>query len=320
MEKDIYNFHKQLEESFEIVNESKWKPHCQYIVSGMGGSHLQADILKAFFPELPILIHSDYGLPSLFSKKAGFVAVSYSGNTEEVLDSLKEAIKKKMPVFVISKGGALIEKAKEEGFPFIKLPENDIQPRLGIGYSFKALLKCFFLEKAEKDCLSLANNILEKRDFLKEKAQKIASLIEEGVPIIYASAQNEILARVFKINFNETTKIPSFYNTLPELNHNEMTGFDIKPINRHLSSNMIFTFLRDKDDHQRVQKRFDVLKEVLEKRDMKIIEIDIEGETKLDKLFSSVILSAWISYYLSFYYKTEPSSVPMVEEFKKLIK
>ncbi len=320
MEKDIYNFHEQLKKDFEIVNESDWKKQNEYILSGMGGSHLQADILKALMPDFSLSIHSSYGLPSLSTKKLGLVAASYSGNTEEVLDSTKKALQKKIPTIIISKGGSLIEKAEAENIPFIKLPQNNIQPRLAIGYSFKALLKTFYLDELAEECSSLADTIYEKRDFLKKEGEKLVSLLEEKIPIIYAGDKNEILARIFKINFNETTKIPSFYNTLPELNHNEMTGFDVKPINKHLSGNMIFIFLRDRDDSERIKKRFDVLKTLLENRELKVLEIDIDQETRLEKLFSTFILSSWVSYYLSFYYKTEPSAVPMVEEFKNLIK
>lgn len=320
MERDIYNFHEQLQEEFEIENEENWKKHNNYVLSGMGGSHLQGDILKAVLPDFPIIIHSNYGLPLLSPKKFSLIAASYSGNTEEVLHSVQEAAQREVPTIIISKGGELIDKAKEDGISFINLPQNNIQPRLAIGYSFKALLKALSLEDLEEECSSLATKISEKRDFLKKEGEKMVSVIEEKIPIIYASNNNDILARIFKINFNETTKIPSFYNSLPELNHNEMTGFDVKPINKHLSGGMSFIFLRDKDDNERIKKRFDVLKSLFETRGLQVLEVDIIGETRLEKMFSTVILSAWASYYLSFHYKTEPSAVPMVEEFKDLIK
>ncbi len=320
MEKDIYNFHQQLLANFEVVNEKKWHLQKHYILSGMGGSRLPADILKALLPEFPLFVHNNYSLPALVNKNSGFIGASYSGNTEEVLDSLKAAIFCKLPVLLISKGGKLLETAEAENFPFIQLPQNDVQPRLALGYSFKALTKGLNLKEQEAQCSLVSKKIMKRRDALQDAGKKLAALLEEKVPIIYADAQNEVLARIFKINFNETTKIPSFYNILPELNHNEMTGFDAKPINKHLSSNMIFIFLRDKSDEKKNKKRFDVLKTLFQKREMQILEVDVEGTSRMEKIFSAVILSAWTSYYLSFYYKTEPSLVPMVEEFKELIK
>ncbi len=318
MKDDIYNFSEQFKVNLRTENKERWPKCSQYILAGMGGSHLQADTLKSLKPNLPLIVHSEYGLPDT-TTDTGIICASYSGNTEETISSLDEALIRNLPVIIISKGGKLIEISKEKELPYIKLPEESIQPRLALGQSFKALLKALEVSDLEKQLPLLSKSIYQRRDSLKTKGEELAQKLGDRLPIIYSSTSNEIAAKIFKINFNETTKIPSFYNTVPELNHNEMTSFDVVPLSKHLSGNMLFLLLSDREDSKRNRRRFEVLRGVLEKRGLDVIEVEMEGETKAEKLFTTVILSAWTSYYLSFYYKTDPAGVPMVEEFKGMI-
>ena len=47
--------------------------------------------------------------------------------------------------------------------------------------------------------------------------------------------------------------------------------------------------------------------------------IDLESGSPLFKIFSNTILGDWVSYYLALEYKTDPTPVEIVEEFKKLM-
>jgi glucose/mannose-6-phosphate isomerase len=318
MKEDIYNFHKQLLFNPETQNEEKWGAYQNYLLAGMGGSHLQGDILLSLFDNASLSIYSDYGLP-IIKKETGVVVASYSGNTEEAIDNFNNAVSNELSVVAISKGGKLLELAKERSLPYIELPQNDTQPRMGAGYTISALLKVMGM-KEEKERVERAADKLEKRkDLLLEQGKKMSFLIEGKVPIIYSSEKNSVVAKIWKINFNEGSKIPSFYNTIPELNHNEMNGFDINSFTKELSEKMMFFLLCDKKDHPRNQKRISVLKSVLEKRNFLVLKVEMEGEERVEKIFSSIILSGWIAYYLAEVYNNDPSVVPMVEEFKKMI-
>ncbi len=319
IKEDIYNFSEQFGFSPEIKNEEKWGSFGKYVLLGMGGSHLQGDVLRAVLPDFPLHLHSDYGLPAVDFGSTGVIAASYSGNTEEVLDSFSVALEKNIPVSVITKGGKLLEMAKEKQVPYIKLPQSGIQPRVALGYSFKALLKMLRIEWQEGEVEKLAKSLQKEQTGLKKKGEKTSLQIREMIPVVYASRRNSVVASIWKINFNETSKIPAFYNIIPELNHNEMTGFDKTPVTEGLNEKMIFIFLVDKEDDPRNQRRMEALKKVLEKRGFGVVEIEIRGRSRMEKVFSSILLSAWTSYYLSGFYNTDPNSVPMVEEFKKII-
>jgi glucose/mannose-6-phosphate isomerase len=317
MKDDIYNFPKQLLFSPEIINKEKWGTYNHYLLSGMGGSHLQGEVLLSLYRDLPLSIYSDYGLPNI-KKDTGVIIASYSGNTEETIDNFNTAISSGLDVAVISKGGKLIELAEERFLPYIKIPEGDVQPRMGMGYALKSVLKMMNVEKQEIE--EAVEYLEKKKDLLMSQGKEIAALLKSKIPIVYSSTRNIITSKIWKINFNEGPKIPSFYNTIPELNHNEMTGFDVSLLTKELSQKMVFILLRDDEDDPRNERRMDVLKTVLEKRNFSVFEINIKGEKREEKIFSSIILSAWTAYYLAEFYNNNPNVVPMVEEFKDLIK
>ena len=130
MKEDIYNFQKQLLFSPEIKNSEKWGRYKNYLLIGMGGSHLPGDFLKAVFPEKPIYPHSDYGLPAFLPDDVAVIIVSYSGNTEEVLSSFDEVVKKNIPVAVITRGGELLTKAEERPISSWRMRSTAPLPRL----------------------------------------------------------------------------------------------------------------------------------------------------------------------------------------------
>lgn len=318
MKDDIYNFSKQLLFSPEIINKEKWGSYHKYLLTGMGGSHLQGEVLLSIYNDLPLSIYSDYGLPNV-KEETGVIIASYSGNTEEAIDNLNVAISLNLDVSVISKGGKLIELAEEKSLPYIKIPERDVQPRMGMGYALKAVLEMIQRNEEKKETEELSEYLERKKEALMSQGKEVAALIQGKIPIIYSSTKNLITSKIWKINFNEGPKIPSFYNTIPELNHNEMTGFDVNSFTKDLSEKMSFIFLKDEEDDLRNQKRMKVLKTVLEKRAFPVFEISMEGEKRSERVFSSIILSAWTAYFISEYYSNDPNTVPMVEEFKKLI-
>src|SRR3989344_3197261 len=107
MEEAIKNFPQQFLYEPEILNGDKLAKKDIALVLGMGGSHLAADLIAAYRPDVDIIVHSDYGLPfpETVLQNALIIASSYSGNTEEVLDGLRIAIEKGLPTAAIAIGG-----------------------------------------------------------------------------------------------------------------------------------------------------------------------------------------------------------------------
>jgi glucose/mannose-6-phosphate isomerase len=316
----IKNFNKQFEYEPQIEGNLFLEGVKNFIAVGMGGSHLAADILNSYDPSFNILVHKNYGLPNLPEetlKQSLIILNSYSGNTEEVIDSFYLALEKKLKMASITYNGKLLELSKKYNIPFVKLPEPKVQPRLALGFHAKALLKILNKEKELKEISELV--YLLKPEEFEGQGRELSQKIKDKVPVIYSSERNQAIAYIWKIKFNETSKIPAFCNVLPELNHNEMTGFDVKETTRHLSQNFIFFLLFDEEDHPKIQKRMKILKNLYEERNLKVEILKLEGQNRFHKIFSSLVLADWTSFYLAKEYQVEPEEVPMVEEFKKLM-
>jgi glucose/mannose-6-phosphate isomerase len=315
----IKNFQVQFQYKPSIENAQPLKAK-RFIVCGMGGSSLAALLLRRYRPELRLTVHRDYGLPDMPEeelRESLIIASSYSGNTEETADALSKAIEKGLQAAAISTGGKIEELAKSHGLPFIRLPSTGMQPRIATGYSFVALLKMMGLESDLREAGLLARTL---DPFI---AQTEGSILGDKlmghIPVIYASERNAVLAENWKIKFNENAKIPAFFNRLPEANHNEMTGFDIKDSTKELSSKLIIIFLRDDEDHPRTKKRMDVLEQLYRARGLRTESVAVEGKNTLIRIFLTLLKGDWTSYYLAMGYGNDPENVPMVEEFKKLI-
>ncbi len=339
MRKVISSFPKQfpigLDMAKDVMVRQAHHDFNQLIFCGMGGSALPAAILKTLrgFYEWPIAIkiHRSYDLPARVSPRALVFAVSFSGNTEEVISSYEEAKKRNLSIIGIATGGKLAELCKKDKTPWVKLPTEKIQPRSAVGYLFASIIKVLsnsnIIKDLDKDISTISKTLqsetLEKQG--KELAQKIKAYSPRArpfrgrVPIIYASDKYKELAQIWKINFNENSKSPAFWNYFPELNHNEMVGFEQSEIESPKVFHVIM--LRDKNlDHPRILKRMTVTKNLLKEKKINTDTIDIQGKNLLIKIFSNYILSQWASYYLALEYETDPSPVKTVEEFKKKLK
>lgn len=322
----IENFSKQLLYWPVVENAGALKKAEKFIVLGMGGSHLAADLVQMWKPKLDLAIHSDYGLPAQAglpgiagAADAGtlIIAVSYSGNTEEVLDGFERAKTAGFPVAVIASGGKLLEAARASGTPYVELSDRSVQPRHALGYSAKALLVLLGEGDALAEIASLVNNFDAAHYEAAGKA--LADTLMNTIPVVYASRANAALAYNWKIKFNETSKVPSFYNLFPELNHNEMSGLEDDPKIKNFRDVLHFIFLRDSADHPKIKKRMEVLRAMYEERGITVTEADISNANPWEKIFATLILGDWVTYYLALRYGHDPEAVPMADEFKRRI-
>jgi glucose/mannose-6-phosphate isomerase len=286
----------------------------------MGGSHLAADLLKTWNPSLNLVVHHDYGLPSISGGLENYLIIisSYSGNTEEAIDGFNQAVSKKLHVACVSIGGKLLDMAAKHKVPYIKMPDTGIEPRSALGFGAISLLKLMEEEQVLAEIKKTADSI--DVDKAEKEGRALAKKLKNFIPIIYSSTKNKPVASNWKIRFNETGKIPSFYNTLPELNHNEMVGFDGEKKTKKLLENFYFIFLEDETDHPRILLRAKILKEILKKKGFSMETLKLEGKNIWEKIFSSLLTADWAAFYIAKEYGLKPDEVAIVERFKAIMK
>lgn len=299
-------------------------------VSGMGGSALPANLLRVYcnslFKKNPkyrpfeIYVNRYYSLPpeSYASKTLNFIA-SYSGNTEETLSSLDEALKSNLACIALSANGKLEALSKEFDIPHIKLPlpHPNFQPRMGTGYFFGAMFQLLvnhnLMPDTTADLLSLSEKLESSMADFEQKGKTLAKKLVGKTPVIYSSPKFKPVAMVWKIKMNENAKTPAFWNFLPEMNHNEMVGFT------NPQGKFFIIMLRDQDDDPRNLKRYEATAKLLTEKGVESEIIDMEDGDVFYKMFASIAIADWASYYLALEYKQDPTPVDMVEDLKKIL-
>ena len=91
---------------------------------GMGGSGIAGDVMKILSNEISdknIIVRKDYSIPKqIINLRPLCLFISYSGNTEETLSGIADAIENNLDWMVISSGGKLIDIAKKQNKVFIQ--------------------------------------------------------------------------------------------------------------------------------------------------------------------------------------------------------
>ncbi len=294
------------------------------IISGLGGSAISADLIKNFLVKeinTPIIVNRNYNLPSFANQETMFIASSYSGNTEETISSLMEAIEKKCRVICVSTGGKVEAIAKEKGLNHIKL-KSGFQPRYALGTSFFTLLKTFqhlnFIDDQNSFVNKIRNLWEEKgKNFTSEDniAFQIAVQLVGFIPIVYSVSDvtNSVGYRL-KSQINENSKLHSFHHEIPEMNHNEIIGWESYQ-EKDFRAKVIQIF--DESYHPQIKKRFTILNELLSKSGLEIIKLESSHEDFKVRLLDLIYLSDWISYYLGVLRGFDPSEIDYINFLKE---
>lgn len=315
---------------FEIAKEALVPGEFKRIVvSGMGGSALPAGLVDMYCQDvairhslLPIRIiqNRTYELPfGTASDHHLHIICSYSGNTEESLSCLEEAIQKGVPVIGLSAGGKLEAICKEHAIPHVKLPipTPTFQPRMGTGYFFAALIQILMNHKllpdVQEEILSGAQSVKANLAEREATGKALAQTLVGKTPVVYSNDRYEPVAMIWKIKINENAKTPAFWNVLPEMNHNEMVGYTLPQSPFHV------ILLRDPRDTERNQKRYGVMLPLLEEKGVSGAIVDIIGDTVYTGILNTLLLGDFTAYYLALAYNQDPEPVAMVEAFKKLL-
>jgi len=146
-----------------------------------------------------------------------------------------------------------------------------------------------------------------KNPKFKERAQDLAEKLVEKIPLIYASERMGVVAYRWKTQFNENAKIHAFCHVFPELDHNELVGYDNIKAGYHV------IIIKDDDDYVKIKKRMDITKRLISEAGINVTEMVIKGDCFLTKLFSAIYLGDLTSYYLALKYGTDPTPVDVIE-------
>jgi glucose/mannose-6-phosphate isomerase len=295
----------------------------------MGGSAIAGDLARSYLGAellIPFHICRHYVLPEFVDDETLVVASSYSGNTEETLAAVDDALQRKAMMAALTTGGLLEEVCQLNEITMLRLPPG-LQPRAAIGYSFVPLI--LFLEKiglisncAERITKAITHLKSSRERMIEDAppgtnpAKQLAQLIHGKIPIIYAGPTlTDALALRWKGQFCENSKTLAFANWYAEFNHNELVGWS-KVTEAH-SEHFIVINLRDTEDHPKITARMDIVRHLIEQQDVQVIDIYATGETALERIFNLIQMGDFVSYYLAILNEVDPTPVEVIESLKR---
>lgn len=300
------------------------------IVAGMGGSAIGGELLKDWTRDkirVPIEVCREYSLPAYANEKTLAFIMSYSGETEEALSVFLDAVKRNCMTICISSGGKLLEFSEKLKVPHLRVPSG-MPPRAALPYLF--LPTPIFLEKIGlvSDINSEFSEAIEILKRVRDEnspekllsdnfSKRLASNIDGTVPVVYGFGIYRAVAQRFKQQFNENSKVPSKWEFFPELNHNEVVGWEAA---KELVRCFSVIFIRDRDEPDEMRQRIETTKELIYIQSMKVFEVWGMGKSRLAKMLSAVCIGDFTSVYLAILRGNDPTPVKTITLLKKKMK
>ncbi len=297
------------------------------VLCGLGGSAIGGDLLRSYLADeltVPLLVNRYYRLPRFVGSDTLVIISSYSGNTEETVASHQEAIRRKARILCISSNGTTERLAASRKSPLVKVP-GGLQPRAALGFSFFPLLialgKMGFVGNKARE-IGETLELLERKaaeygnpEEETNRALALANLLRDRIGVFYSSADRfDSVNTRWRGQMAENAKTLAFGHVLPEMNHNEIVGW--KTLAAQMREIQV-VFLRDKEDHPRVQKRMEVTRTILSVHTDRIAEAWSEGKGLLARMFSLVHLGDWVSLYLAVLHRVDPTPVEAINRLKQ---
>jgi glucose/mannose-6-phosphate isomerase len=296
---DVLNLPDQLRDALWRIETARLEPvdSVGLMVCGMGGSAIGGDLAAAALGDRltkPLVSIRGYELPSWATPEWTVLCSSYSGNTEETLACFEAAEVLGARRIVLSTGGALVERAREAGVPVVA-PPGIYQPRVAVAYMLVAAAEAAALAgvgpriHTEIDC---AAAFLEREsESLQARARQVAEELDGAAAlVVYGADLTTPIARRWKTQLNENSKLPAFHSELPEADHNEVCGWVGEG-----AAQTGAVFLEDCDQHPRERRRFELTAEVVGDVADAVVKVETVGETRVERLLWATMLGDLVS-------------------------
>jgi glucose/mannose-6-phosphate isomerase len=294
------------------------------VVAGMGGSAIGGALARAALGDhasRPIFVTRAYGLPPWTTPDTMVLLASYSGNTEETLACYESAGALGAKRTVVTTGGQLADMARADGVPVIPLP-GGFQPRGAVAYLTVAALEVAALCGAGPRLTSEIDVAASHTEHLVEEwgpdapedshAKQLARSLLGTTPVVAGAGLTTPIAYRWKTQINENAKQPCFWGELPELDHNELAGWEgARDVGRFTA-----VFLDDSDAHPRVKARMELTERMISSSAAASFRLETRGQTSIERVISLVLLGDLVSVYLAALRGVDPGPVSALDELK----
>ncbi|UCE15778.1 MAG: bifunctional phosphoglucose/phosphomannose isomerase [Candidatus Bathyarchaeota archaeon] len=297
------------------------------VLVGMGGSAIGGEILRDWLLDkvpVPIEVCRDYNLPAYANEDTLVFAISCSGKTEETLSAFVDAVKRGCKIITITSGEHLLSFSEKLGVPYVIVP-SELPSRVTLPYLFLPLPifleKLGVLQNCEKEIqemIRIVKKLCQENSLeipAKENpSKKLALELKGTIPVVYGFRQYSAIARRLKTQFNENSKVPSRYDVFPELNHNEVVGWEAS---ESLTKRFSVLLIRDREEPREIKNRIEATRSLILHKAQKVLEVYARGESKLARMFSVLFVGDLASVYLAILRNTDPTPVEIISKMKE---
>jgi|GEM_PF-13958 len=321
----------QCRQAWALTRDLKLPPHHQrankVLIAGMGGSAIGGDLAAAVVADsapLPILVHRDYGLPAWADEHTLVIGSSYSGDTEETLSAFEAAHERGCPLLAVTTGGRLARLAGEWGVPLLSFHYRSM-PRAAVGYLFVSLLGILQalgavgdLEADLQEGLSLLESwgaeLAPDSPVARNRARQLAQALYGRVPVVVGAEVLAPVARRWKCQFNENGKGWAYFEVLPEMDHNALSGLHFPA---GAADRLCVLFLTGQGLQPRNRLRLDLTRQILEEQGIACHAVPVPGRSKLAQALAGVQLGDYVSCYLAALYGADPTPIAEIATLKR---
>ncbi len=323
---------EQIEDALARGGEHPWHPPhgrpALLAVGALGGSAIAADLTAGLYHDRlarPLLTVRDYHWPACVGREALALLCSYSGETEETLALYREAGERGVPRAAITTGGTLAAWCGRDGVPCAFLPGGS-PPRAALFSSWvalAALLRALGWVDDPTPHWREAAAVLRARNALlgpdtpeaRNPAKTLARSLADRRVFIYAGAERlgAVATRV-RQQLNENAKMLGHSALVPELNHNEIVGWERAGAAATSSSVLL---LRDAEDSAATRIRLTLTGAYAARQGAAVHEVDSGGDGRLARLASLVQFGDYLSLYLALASGVDPTPIASIDEFKQ---
>ena len=296
-------------------------------VGAMGGSAIAADLtagLHADHIPRPIFVVRDYHWPAFLTREAFALLGSYSGATEETLSLYQEAARRGVPRAAITTGGALASMCDRDGVPWCKLPHG-MPPRAAMFSSWVPLTMLLAAlewcddpsadwQRTIEVLRELRSNIGTEVPEEKNPAKQLArSLVGRTIYLYSATERMWAVGTRLRQQLNENAKVLVHLATAPELNHNEIVGWE----ERAGRGEIAVVFLHDREDSPEATRRLALTRDYVSRQGAATVDLEPGRGGRLARMASHVMFGDYVSLYLALARGVDPSPVASIDEFKR---
>lgn len=313
----IKNFPKHIQNSLKNIKEDNFNLEevGKVVIAGMGGSAIVGLILKDLFPEMEIVVERNYFPNTPIDEYTLVIISSYSGNTEETLIYYDYAVRLTEHALVVTSGGELLKKAKSDDIKFHLLPKG-YPPRSALGFSLTFLISLFDKEGVSNIDFDCLESFAEESSTKKSEVYALAKKIHKTMPIIVTEEDLSSIGFRLKCQLNENSKMLSYNITIPEMNHNEIIGWENNNIDKK-SFSMIWIHIGWPKNLERMK----ITNEILSKKVSHVAHLSVPDKVpkNLTSLFFLINYIDWLSYWCGVLNDVDIDAVKSIDLIKKKI-